>query len=612
MSENSHKLIFSGIKLQGGEPSEKASQEFSNYYYEKDGEVEKMTSIDTLSKVNIFVGANNSGKSRFLRELSKIKYYLVHVRDLMNPELDTSKLFERNNRTDNTYRVDNQGHFSEMSTQISSREEQLYRDFLGSQTSKYSNLFQRTYIPINRGFIRFDLSRDAVYERQEGKDLFAGRTYPDFKLLYGEKDLFEQRTSRLYELQQGIDGYRIATGYDFYNEVKIMLLGDTNQRKTINDFQNFLKKYFYEDKEVLLIPNESARTLFIKIDNDEKEVYKLGDGIQNVIHILFEVFTRKNCLFFIEEPELTMHPGMQRRLLEILLSDDIEELKGANQQFFITTHSNHLLDLTLDYQNISVYKFSTISDNRKLVTRVSNGNKSLLEELGVQNSSVFLANKAIWVEGISDRKYIRTFLNLYIEKHHPKSAKPLIEDIDYVIAEYQGSNIKHWLFGDDNEDRPIEFERLCSDSLFIADKDGDNKKPQHARRQELLGEGRYLITPGREIENILSIKSIVDGIKGFSKSNDFTLLEEVKKYKVNNLYTLAKYKNKLIGDFIMSELKPTGNNFMDKSGTLMAGKKNDFSFYATENMTYEDMTIEAIEFTAQIYSFILNTKDKII
>ena len=131
-------------------------------------------------------------------------------------------------------------------------------------------------------------------QKQEGKALFTGNTYPDFGLLYGEKDLFGERTARIYKLnQKGINNYNIASGYNFYSEVKRMLLGDTNQRKVITDFQNFLSRYFYEDKEVLLIPNEGSRVLNIKIGDDEKEVHLLGDGVQNIIHILYEVFTKK-------------------------------------------------------------------------------------------------------------------------------------------------------------------------------------------------------------------------------------------------------------------------------------------------------------------------------
>ena len=56
------------------------------------------------------------------------------------------------------------------------------------------------------------------------------------------------------------------------------------------------------------------------------------------------IHRNEEMLFFIEEPELNLHPGLQRKLIEAMLSDEF-----SNHQFFLTTHSNHLLDLTLDY-----------------------------------------------------------------------------------------------------------------------------------------------------------------------------------------------------------------------------------------------------------------------
>ena len=613
MSED--KLIFSAIKLEGSEPNETSSQEFSNYYIETEDSLAHMQSINNLSKVNVFVGENNSGKSRFLRELSKIKSYMVHVKQLGNNKsnLDTYKTFSNLNVAEETFSQNIQNHINRMNGRVAQEIEQKYREFL-KNFSSYSSFFHRTYIPINRGFIRFSLDDDAVIRKKEGNALFAANAYPAFKLLYGEKDLFGERTARLYNLKdKGISNYKIATGYDFYSEVKKMLLGDTHQRKVIADFQNFLSKYFYEDHEVLLIPNESSRILNIKIGDDEQEVHMLGDGIQNIVHILYEVFTKQNALFFIEEPELMMHPGMQRRLMEILLSNDIEELKGFNHQFFITTHSNHLLDLTLDYNNVSVYKFSSLSEKRKKVEQVSFGDKSILQELGVQNSSVFLANKVIWVEGISDRNYIRKYLNLYIEKHHPISENALIEDIDYVIAEYQGSNIEHWLFEDKNGENPINIERLCSNSMFIADTDASSTKTKkHVERTELLGKDRYLTTPGREIENTLSIKSISQGISGFVRSAGFKVERENESQYMtrDGAYTNSKYRFKKIGSFIDNELNPTGNAFAEKTtdSTIKSGKKNDFSFNATKEMLYDDLTNEAIEFTKKIYDFIKSSQ----
>ena len=62
----------------------------------------------------------------------------------------------------------------------------------------------------------------------------------------------------------------------------------------------------------------------------------------------------KNLKIYIEEPDVYLHPGFQRILIETLLNT-----KGFEDfQYFFTTHSNHFLDMTLDYKEISVYKFT--------------------------------------------------------------------------------------------------------------------------------------------------------------------------------------------------------------------------------------------------------------
>lgn len=59
-----------------------------------------------------------------------------------------------------------------------------------------------------------------------------------------------------------------------------------------------------------------------------------------------------------------------------------------------------------------------------------NNDTDILNKLGVLNSSVFLANKSIWVEGITDRIIIKAFLKAYM---HSQDLIKLNEDIDYAF-----------------------------------------------------------------------------------------------------------------------------------------------------------------------------------
>ena len=122
------------------------------------------------------------------------------------------------------------------------------------------------------------------------------------------------------------------------------------------------------------------------------------------------------------------------------------------------------MDLTLDYNNISVYKFKNKGyDNKQSqiqVTQIEKGNNSILKELGVKDSSVFLSNCTIWVEGITDRLYIRKYLELYQKYMYQngKIERIFEEDINYSFLEYGGGNITHWSFLDEgNSSNTIKY-----------------------------------------------------------------------------------------------------------------------------------------------------------
>src|SRR5262249_51876978 len=116
----------------------------------------------------------------------------------------------------------------------------------------------------------------------------------------------------------------------------------------------------------------------------------------------------------IEEPELYLHPGFQRVLLKTLAS-------FSRNIYFIATHSNHLLDLSLDFEGVSIFTFHKELENSSqperqakfTVERVSSHDHRALQLLGTRNSSVFLSNCTVWVEGITDRRFLSHYLDLY-------------------------------------------------------------------------------------------------------------------------------------------------------------------------------------------------------
>lgn len=610
------KYLFSSLK---------PTKDFDSYV---DIENNTVQLIGTLSKVNIFVGSNNSGKSRFLREVMKMEKYLFNAKEIQS-WIDILKKISKDLRQIKEiggkhivifqiqdyglvkiedFRVYDFDHinfsfdfdkYKKLLIALRDHSESMRIDtysgsgdiegFKGnikhfiSQNKEEINFFVNTvvkeisfnkvYIPILRSLNNFNIDANSENKR----------------------DIFSERVSKIYGINLN-EKQKIFTGQDLYEQLKKKLLGDYDARKEIADYENFLSTEIFENKKVSLIPKIDSDVLNIKIGLEEKEIYNLGDGIQNLIILTYYLFTTDNSLFFIEEPETNLHPGMQRKFLEIILSNR-GVLSKKNHQYFLTTHSNHLLDMSLDYQDISIFKFSrhdVENKHLKIIEQISSGDERVLLELGVKNSSVFLTNATIWVEGITDRLYIKKFLDLY-QQNFPKKVK-IFEDVDYSFVEYGGNNITHWSFLD-SKYPPIYINRLCGKSIIVTDKDGKTKISRQKELRKKLGK-RYICLDCREIENILSLKTFEKTIKKYPKEASFVM---------PNFPQIYPHKNEKIGIFIDKKMKPI-NSYSEKSGALRGDKKLDFCQKVIMDLEFNELTNGANSLTKKIYEFILSQK----
>lgn len=593
----------------------------------------KLCAINDLSRLNVFIGPNNSGKSRLLRTLFATDDLIFASRWPMNDELRLrvnnyrkalAAVREQTGARDQLLKtldqafapfqkaggarqtaptpitkialqeaiqthssIDRDPGWKELPAELKQAPNQVIQ--LVGQLAK-ENLqrpkvnFTRVYIPALRGLRSLESTSD-VYGKRTVRDYFKN----------------DARFTRQFD-QTGdsiLESSTVFTGLQLFDEVRKHLLGTSDRREKIAAFQNYLASHFFDGRKVTLIPREGDDVLHVTIGNEkEQPIYNLGDGIQQLIILTLPLFLHrdKNLLLFVEEPELYLHPGMQRAFIDVVLSD-----LDSCRQVFVATHAHQFLDITIDRTRCSVFKFTKLLDSeapdaeaRFRVEQASNDDFSLLQMLGVRNSSLLLSNCTIWVEGITDRLYLRRYFELFQEDQNKQTGNsPFLEDLHYSFVEYSGSTITHWSFLDDKSG--INVDRVCSRLFLIADRD-ENKEERHKQLSEALGDRFYRLNC-REIENLLTPRVISAVVRSY----------EVEDVQLQS-FAQADYESEYLGTFIdtkvfKDESTRKRKSYADKSGTTK--DKPEFCRRAiSEIKGIEDVSVEAKELCRKLYEFI--------
>lgn len=578
--------------------------------------------ITKLSRLNVFIGPNNSGKSRLLRRLfadesmsyvpnlaeaidvnESIGKLFIYVNENIDEKDTREWLFENLNKfrtpslVEKSHKVDDFTNERkvldyvkrelvrkihgeerrEIRTLISKVESNLENYKRIADNEKFNTTFKKIYIPALRG----------LRPPQNDKEFYRNRTHSDYF-----KDV-----KRLGAKRNMLTDFEILTGLELYDEIKKHLLGDLRKRQIISDYQNFIGKAFFKGEKVVLIPRIDSDVLYVKIGNEhELPVYKLGDGIQQLLILTIPMFIHrdKQLLMYIEEPELYMHPGFQRLFIDTVLSNGESE----NRQVFVATHSSQFLDITIDETSISVFKIkkelpsNSQTSNTYLpkfkIINTSNDDFTLLAELGIRNSSIMLANCTIWVEGITDRIYLRKYLEIY-QTHNEQV---FMEDLHYSFVEYGGANLVHWSFSNKN-DESIFALRISNNIFLIKDKDAGKNTLKHTELLRSLGDKYHRLT-SKEIENLLSpevLKKIIRDYEG-----DDVKISDFKK---------TDYRDDYLGRFI-EDIILNGHGskkYQAASGTIR--DKVNFAQKAIKHIeTRDDISDEAWNLAEKVYNFI--------
>jgi hypothetical protein len=195
---------------------------------------------------------------------------------------------------------------------------------------------------------------------------------------------------------------------------------DRKDRERFDAVNRFVRTVFEDYEATLEIPYDLS-TINISRSDSTLPLEQYGTGIQQVIIIATAATILENHVLCIEEPEVNLHPILQRKLLHYLQ-------ENTRNQYLIATHSAQMLD----YENSSVFSVRrTLAGTEVAVAQTASHISSICVDLGYRPSDLLQTNAVVWVEGPSDRVYLRHWID-------SESNKKLIEGIHYSIMFYGG------------------------------------------------------------------------------------------------------------------------------------------------------------------------------
>jgi hypothetical protein len=483
--------------------------------------------LEPLKACNILVGQNNAGKSNVIRAVQKISASLRNLSPQRTHTeagtLDPLDYHQRDPRNEFTFRVIFQAGDSDSDQQVAKAAGTDHFDFSfigaadGTQPritdfslmhlTDFKKANDALGVLINYEFTRYSTHQDIFNEFKGKADIiFRNRFAQDVPQVTVIPEFRRIQSGERYSLE----GTNLIGLLGRYQNPEI---GYDRDRRKFELIEDFVRRLLHLPGAELEVTRET-QTIVLSHNGLRLPLASYGTGVHQLVIMVTAVLSVEGALCCIEEPEIHLHPTLQREFLEFITTE-------TNNTYLLSTHSPTFINAqnkmpARTRENIGVIHLHR-TDGNTVGGPVLEDIQSLaaLRDLGVSASDILQANSVIWVEGPSDRIY----LNQWIHLMDPD----LVEGLHYSIMFYGGRLLSHLSvargtaanLGPKVPLELVDILRINQHAVVVIDSDRKaigqriSQTKQRVRVECETSGGLCWITDGREIENYLAVSTVV-------------------------------------------------------------------------------------------------------
>jgi len=216
---------------------------------------------------------------------------------------------------------------------------------------------------------------------------------------------------------QNVNALEILYAIKFYSNKNERGLTPESYESILSEITNYFPDITNIDSS---LTEDNVSTLTYEEYGKRLDIIYSGTGLKHFLDILIKITLSGAKIVLLDEPELGLHPDLQRRFIEYL--HELATSKGI--QFFIGSHSQVILNYA---ESIKFYRVLNNSGKREILSVDKEAVHTVLSDLGIRPSDLFNQDICLLVEGASEIVFFEHLIRTLYKSDFEKLAVGIIQ-----------------------------------------------------------------------------------------------------------------------------------------------------------------------------------------